>query len=415
MVRPAASAGFIWSHVALPAFCALTVAALSAQSARADEFDTFNFVTGSRLRYESNILQSPDFSIPPPGVSSKADTYNVSYIGLRVDKPVSLQRFQLSATDTTTHYSSYTFLDNNALDYHAAWLYSITPHVTGSLSSDRTQAQIPFALIGGAQRNIVTTNSRNFTIDVTGGGVWHLLGGLGTTDLTTEQQQLTVPPTRSRRYEGGIRYLSNAGNSVTAIYRHIPAELIGQALDPRLLIDTNYRDSEAEVRAEWQVTGLSRIEARLMRKQRTNEHFTQRDFSGTTGEARYSWTPTGKLKFSFAATRDLVPYAAFGNVIENSTYRVDDTLSVVSIWEATAKINVQATLLRTESDFRGPVFPITGPVRADTLTLGRLKADWAITRFATLTAILEHDRRASNVPGFQFTNTIVSVGAALTF
>lgn len=414
MVRPATAEG-CFSRGGIPAGWLLLAAIALAQPALADEFDTFNVRAGSLLRYESNIFRSPDNTPPQPGTNQKNDTVSVSYVGLYFDKQYSLQRFQLSAVDTLTRYNAFSFLDNNALDYRTAWLWSISPHFTGTLSADRTQSQIPFALVGGTQRNLLTLNNRNFTFDATVSGAWHLIGGYGQTDSKTEVPQLTAPSFNSHRVEGGLRYVSNAGNTVSLVQRWIPASLSDQPLNPATLIDTEYRDTETDLRGFWKVTGHSTFEGRAVRKQRTNEHFAQRNFAGLAGELRYIWTPTGKLRLSAALTRDILPYAAFGNVLENSTYRLDNTLSLLGVWQATGKITVQANMLRTHSDFRGPVFAVTAPAREDTLTIVSLRADWAIARAVSLNANLERDERTSNIPGFQFTNTLFSVGASVLF
>ena len=399
---------------ALTAALALAMASLSAPPAFADEFDTFNVKAGSLLRYESNVFRLPDGTAPFPG-SSQSDTASVSYLGLQVDKRYSMQRFQASVTDTITRYAKFDSLNNDALNYSTAWLWAVTPHLTGTLSADRSQSQVPFSLAGGNQRNIRTVNNRNFTLDFTVSGAWHLLGGMGHSESSTEIPTLTLPSTDSDRAEAGLRYISSAGNTITFMQRWIPADLTAQSLDPVNLIDTNYRDTETELRGDWKLTGKSTVEARAVHKERVNLHFIQRNFSGVAGDLRYIWTPTGKTKLTFALTRDVLPYAAFGNTIENSTYRVDNMVSLLGTWQATAKITVFGNIGRTRSDFRGPVFPLTQPPREDTLTVASLSANWAIARSVSLNALLEHDQRSSNTPGFQFKNNVFLMGASLLF
>ena len=195
------------------ACAALAIFSVGPLRAVADEFDTFNILAGSSLRYESNVFRATDNASP------RSDTLNFSYVGLSFDKPYSQQRFVVKGTNTYTKYADNNNLDNNALTYSATWLWAVTPHLTGTLSTDRLQTQVPFALAGGNQRNIVTTRSQNFTFDATVSGAWHLIGGFGETDAMTEQPILTVPSQHYQRSEGGIRYVSRAGNTITAVYR----------------------------------------------------------------------------------------------------------------------------------------------------------------------------------------------------
>src|SRR3954466_15628531 len=70
----------------------LAVFSLGAPPACADDYDTFNILAGSLLRYESNVFRVSDSSAP------QSDTLNVSYIGASIDKSYSLQRVILKGT-----------------------------------------------------------------------------------------------------------------------------------------------------------------------------------------------------------------------------------------------------------------------------------------------------------------------------
>ena len=399
----------------VPAAVYVLAAAFLAQSAVADQYDTLNLVMSDSLTYDANVFRTPDSIGPQPGFSTKSDNINVSNVGLRINKPYAQQRFQFDATKSMTRYKTFSFLDSEALNYRGAWLWALTPHLTGTLSTDRAQSQIPFTQIGGTQSNVRTTNSRNFNLDGWVSGAWHLLAGVGQTESKTEQAILSLPSSRSNRVEAGLRYAAASGNSVTFTQRSITADVINQPLDPVNLIDTNYRDTESELKVNWKPSGHSTIDSSLTRKERRNEHFAQRDFSGYAGELRYGWTPTGKLQFNLVASRTILPYAAFGNTIQNSTYQVNQALSLGSVWQVHAKTAVRLNFVRTLSDYRGPVFAVTGPAQHDDFRSAQLGVDWAVTRYLSLSASLQRDRRSSNVARLEFTDTVATVSAALTF
>lgn len=395
--------------------CALAAAFLS-QSAVADQFDTLNVSAGSSLKYDANVFRTPDSTGPRPGYSTKSDYINVNHVGLRIDKPYAQQRFQLDATKSMTRYDTFSFLDSEALNYKGAWLWTLTPHLTGTLSADRAQAQIPFTDIEGTtQRNVRTTNSRNFNLDGWVSGGWHLLAGYRQTELTTEQAVLSTPSSQSHRVEAGLRYAAASGNSITFMQRSTTADLINRPLDPVNLIDTNYRDTESELKVNWKPSGNSSFDGSLTYKARSNKHFAQRDFSGTAGELRYAWMPTGKLQFNLAAGRNILPFAAFGNTIQNSTYVVNQTLSLGSVWQVDAKIAVHLNFVRTLSDYRGPVFAVTGPPRSDDFRTALVGVNWSLLRNVSLGASLQRERRSSKDPGFEYGDTIGMFSASVTF
>ena len=71
---------------------------------------------------------------------------------------------------------------------------------------------------------------------------------------------------------------------------------------------------------------------------------------------------------------------------------------------------------RLINDFRGPVAPLTGPSRRDTLRSAQLAVDWSPPmRNLRLTGSVQRDRRSSNAAGLDFDDTIAMLSASLTF
>lgn len=396
------------------AACALAAACLP-QSAVADEFDTLNLVLSDSLRYDANVFRTPDSSGPPLGFTTKSDRINVFSVGLKIDKPYAQQRFQLDATQTMTRYDVFSYLNADTHNYRGAWLWHLSPRVSGTLSTERTQAEVPFVDVGGFQRNVRTTDNRSFNLDGWMFGGWHLLAGFTQRESKTEQKLLGQPSSRSRHMEAGLRYEAGSGNAITVMQRWMPADVIDQSLDPVNLIETNYRDTESELKVNWKPSGNSSFDGSLTRKERRNEHFAQRDFSGLAGHLGYLWTPTGKLTFHFSADRKIGPYAALGNVIANSSYKVDNILSFEPVWQVDAKIAVRLRFARTATDFRGPVFAVSGPPRSDDFRTALVGVDWSPLRNVSLRASLQRERRSSNDPGFEYGDTIGSLSASVTF
>jgi exopolysaccharide biosynthesis operon protein EpsL len=408
-----------YSRVTRHALVSAAIFALAAVSivrpAAADQADTINFTLNDTMRYDANVFRTPDYVGPQPGRTTKGDHINVMTAGFKVDKPYAQQRLQLDATKSITRYNTFSTLNSDALNYRGAWLWTLTPHLTGVLSIDRAQAQIPFTDISGTQRNVRTTENRNLTIDGWVSGGWHLLGGLGHAESSTEQTVLSTPSYQADRFEGGVRYVAASGNTISFTQRSIKSETINLQLDPVNLIETNYRDTESELKGTWKPSGNSSFSGTLTQKKRSNDHFSQRDFSGTAGELGYAWTPTGKLTFNLAARRTILPYAAYGNTVQNSTYQVNDTLSLGSVWQIDAKFTAHINLTRMHSDFLGPVFAVTAPARSDDYRSALIGLSWAPIRLLTLNASLQRDSRDSNNASFQYTDTIGMVSASVTF
>ena len=123
-----------------------------------------------------------------------------------------------------------------------------------------------------------------------------------------------------------------------------------------------------------------------------HEHFSARHFSGLAGEVDYIWSLTDKLRIDWVARRDLASWWTAA-----SSYRIDDTLSVAPVWRMSEKTALRLRAERVHSDFRGPVLPLTGPLRSDTAQLALVGVEWAALRSLTLDASLQRQRRSSKI------------------
>lgn len=369
-------------------------------------------VLGGSVVWDANVFRLPGSVSPLTAVGkpNKDDRISTTYVGLRIDKSLAQQRFQLDVTQTATRFNSFTFLDFDALDYRGAWLWRLTPRASGTLSFEHRQALVPFVDFRGFQRNISNTDRRNFNLDGWLGGGWHLL--LGVFDSETKYTQVFLPQTSSRSTgaDAGLRYIAASGSFVTATRRSSKGTTLNQPLDPVSLIDDGFRLQESELQSTWLASGKSALNGRLAWIERSHEHFSQRDFSGVAGNLDYTWTPTAKLRLAVSARREI---AAWWEAL--SSYVVSDTLSFTPTWQASAKTALRMRLDCTQRDYRGPVIANPGPLREETVCSAGLGADWTPLRYVTFSANLQRDRRSSNYDAFEFGDTIAAVSASLMF
>lgn len=385
--------------------------ALGPAQALADEDDVFNFIGGAEVRYEDNLFRLPDRG--QPGVGSdlhKSDMlYSVS-AGFSIDKPYAQQRFQLEALATDNKFRSNSFLDYTGIDYRAAWLWHLTPDISGILLFDQQQALSNFAdFRNSTSRNIQTSNNRIFNADARITGGWHVTGGV----LQIRSRNSEVFPEVGDYVQNGVelggKYISRANNSVTLVRRESDGEYSGRSLDPVLALDSGFKQSELEARVDWRLTGKSRVDAKLGYLDREHDNFSSRDYSGAVGRFAYEWKPTGKLELNVALSRNLF---SFQEVI--NSYYVADTLTFAPVWNITAKTRLRARYDYSERDYRGP---ITQGVRTrdDIAQLFLLSAEWQARRSVLLSANLERQTRDSNLRNFDYDANAVYLTTQIMF
>ena len=396
------------------AFVLVLLTVFSTGRAVADQDDVLNVITGGSVLYDSNVFRLPGTLSPQAtlGRSTKSDTLTTAYIGLRIDKPYAQQRFQFDVTDTIYRYDTFSHLNFNALDYRGAWLWHLTPQLSGTLSAERTQTLVPFEdyRLLSQQRNVRDNKNQTLNLDWWAFGGWHLLAGLANIDQKSEASILAEADFSLIDRQLGVRYDSAPSNSIAFVQHSRIGEYANRVPDPITFNDSAFRENESEFRLKWKIAGHSSLDGRLGWLNRSHEHFPSRDFSGMVGEIGYGWIPTGKLRLYVVAKRNIDAI-----VDPFSSYRVNNSLSITPAWRVTEKTTLSLRLDRTDSDFRGAVTPPPGALRSDILRSAKLMADWKPTRTISLSAGVQRAERSSNVPDAEFDTSIVYIRGGLKF
>ena len=365
-----------------------------------------SIAVGADISQDSNLFRQPS------SAQRTSDTITAAYVGLRVDKQVSLQRFQLDITETTRRYAKTSYLDFDSLDYRGAWLWQIGSRISGTLSADRRESLVPFEDIlapGNPTRNVSISENQIFNLDARAIGDWHLLLGINQSSQTSERAVEIQPDFEAVSHEAGIKYAPSSGSTISVIQRSTTGDYLNQSSNA--LLGTGYQQDETELRASWIATGKSTLRGRLTWLERTQNGAAQRNFSGVAGEVIYALAATGQLNVNFIARRDILPFQD-----PSGTYIVSDTLSVAPTWKISAKTVARLLAAHTTSDFAGTASePMTAPRRSDTLNLIELGADWSAANRLIFGASLLYQTRDSTIPALAFKNTIIRFTASYLF
>lgn len=370
--------------------------------AYADDNDTLNFIAGVSRQHDNNLFRTPS--------AEQSDNITTAYAGIRIDKPYSLQRFKFDYTFTSYKYQTNGFLDFNATDYNAAWLWALTPYLTGVLSADRKQQLNDFKDLGGSTaQNIRTTENQHFDADFSPHGNWHLLAGLTRSDQTNSQIFNEESDFSMNSVNAGLKYAFPSGSAITLMGNDRNGEYTKRKLNAISLYDSGFNETEAEAKLDWLISGKSKVNLRLAHVKREHDNFSQRDYSGEQGSLSYIWMPTGKMQLSATASRQLSSYQT-----SDSNYTRTDSLSISPVYSISAKITARANASISERTFLGDgLLPSAG--RVDKEKLASIGIDWAPYRSVTLGANVQRSSRSSNIDHLDFTDTSAGLSAGLFF
>ncbi len=303
--------------------------------------DVVNVNVGGSTRHDTNLFKRPD---------AVAQTVNSGYVGLRVDKPYSLQRFQFDVSATAYRYSDLSYLDFDGLDYRAAWLWSVTPRLSGSLRSERSETQVPFFDFNSLQRNGL-----------------HATFGLSESKQVSSQPFLAQPDFKLYSAELGLKYSRIAGNSIALLQRRGQGEYLRNQnlLDPTVPLDTKYDQNETELQIA-RFFSRSTFLGKLNWTERHHDQLSQLNSSGWSGDLTYTWNATDKLTANLAVRQIFVPY--FGVAVTTSApiiYRIDKGASAGLKWQPTGSIALSLDVSGVHSYFSSGVSTTLGDARRD--------------------------------------------------
>ena len=368
----------------------------------ADEKDPLNMIVGISKKYDANIFLQPS--------SERSETINTAYAGVRFDKQYALQRFKFDYTLTAYRYQNFDYLNFDAKEYKSAWLWALTPYLTGSLSADRSQTQYGFQDVkNNGTPNVSTRDNRNFSADWSAYSNWHMLAGFTNSRSLNSQNFQADRGNQQNSIDFGLRYNFPSGSTITLMEHDRTGVYENSILDPVQFYDNGFKEREDEVQLAWQLSGKSVLNLRAALVNREHDHFSQRDYSGMMGSVSYTWMPTGRLRFSLSAARDISSYQTF-----NSNYTNNDTLSISPIYTLSEKVTVRGSASVTDRTFVGEgVIPSSS--RVDTSKIASINVDWAPIRSVTIGANLQFNSRSSTISGFNFSDTTAGLSANLYF
>ena len=311
--------------------------------------DTLEVFVQENVTYDSNVFRLSKKLEPTQviGDPQRDDWIYTTSVGAALNMPFSLQRLKLGFVWYDSRYRHYKDINHRGHVLDGSYAWAITPRLTGELGYREAETLASFANIQDRRPDLITARMAYANAAWFMTPSWRLHGDLNA-QQTEHSENRALNDLESAAGEVGLSYVTAQENRIGIAAR---VER-GRSPEERLLFglpfDNEYEQSGIGIQGRWVVTGHSRFDGRIDYIKREYEQVTQRNYSGPTFAATYTWTPTGKITVATKLQRDIAPLediTASFVLVTGVTVRPD--------WAITDKISIRGNFAYSVWDYRG--------------------------------------------------------------
>jgi exopolysaccharide biosynthesis operon protein EpsL len=368
----------------------------------ADSLDTWNVSYARSMTHHRNVIDLAK--------GNGSDIVTVDTLGLKINKPYSLQRFELDMGLSKSRNQKFDNRNFDANNYAAAWRWNLTPSLRGNLisSHDKGRGDISYNEFDSFQNripitteNVRTDTMQRFDADYDVGGGWHALGGAFSRKVTNTAAIREERDNTLKSSELGGRYDFTSGSSIGFINRS------GRGTYDKSG-DEGFDQTENMLTFSWPVTAKTRLDTRVGRSARDNDNAALVDYSGTVGSLKLSWDISGKSRLSAGLTRSLS-----GN--DSFSYSTVNRFFFSPVWQISSRTALRFRYDFIKQDYLDAVAPSPDGGRRDIKRIGLLAIDWQPMSAVSVSVSMTDDRRTSNQEVWKFKDTRAQVSVQVGF
>ena len=331
--------------------------------------------------------------------------------GVRLDLPVSRQRFRADLSATQYKYSEFDQLDYTAYGLRGIWDWRVGNDWYGQVNVGARQTRQTYSTdIGAFIPRLYRTYDGLVDVRYTLTARWELQTSVSAYETDYKDDMFRFDDFEYRAANIGASYRTPLGNSTGVRLRYEEGQWPNRPPAPPSVFDNEYTQYTVSAVIDWRLTGKSRLYGDAGYTFREGDAASNRDFDGPSGRLSYEYSLTGKstLRGSLYQTRGAVDEFT-------ATYIKTTGLDLSYLQQLTGKITLQATASYREQDYLGESLVPGAQQRRDELTTLGLGASYQATRTLSFSAGAQYDERSSNIPFGDYDVYTLSLSAGIEF
>lgn len=396
-------------EISLLSFCLLLNG-----NAAGGEGDIASLSLGQSFIRDDNLFRLSDSADPQSllGTGSRSDTISRTEALLKVDLPVSRQRFLIDVGLAHLRYDRFSFLNHDAYTSSGKWLWELGNRFRGDVILEQNKTLTGFTDFRRPVRNLGTYSRGSASGYYWFHPEWGVGGALGHVRSNNSSQVLADADNRNDIFEVGLQHKRPNGNELGFRVRRTDSTYPNRQDVNGRLVDNSFTQDEILLTGSWKVTAASTLSGYAGRSERSYDDVPERNFSTPTAKLSYDWIVDPRVTVNLSARREL---SSVDDV--NPTSLITRALGAGVIWAATPKINVEGRLERAKRDFRADVgVALLGNTqREDKVRTATIAALYRALRSVQVSLSYTDERRDSNFADNQYKSNVILAGAQITF
>lgn len=350
-------------------------------------------------RYERNLLRVESrqdaIAASPTGDDRISDTAHSLSGGVTFEADAGLQSLVATVQLSRADYQHFDQLDHSGYDSLFGWQWGVGRLWDGELGWRATRSLDSFDNRSGTARNFRSERQVRASAGLAVAASWRaevLFRGDRRENTLLDRQRFDVD---ERLLEVVALYVAQpvlrAGVGVRRVDGEYPRRNAQQFPD----LAREYQDIGIDLRATWQPSGISTLDARLGRTERSLDPVQSQDFNGALGHVEYRREISGKTAARLRVFRDLFAVENVdANFIESTGVRAGVT------WAPRSKLEFELAGEYLDQVFAGGNQSTNaGRQRSDHERNGTLTIRWQILERLALVGDLEREIQQSSEPG----------------
>ncbi len=384
------------------ALVALLAAPLPAAALWEDRVEIF---AAENITWDSNL-----FRLSSASGNVQSDRYATTSLGITGDIPWSLQRFQFAYTWFTTRYRENSALDFDGHTARVAWIWAVTPRLTGDVGAGESQSLASFAqFVGDRSKDVLKTRQAYANAVWTPTPTWRVHGAAGASDQKHDDPTRKIFDIQTVTGETGLTYVTTQDNRIGVALRFERGKTLDPVVSVQGTVDNSYRQRGIGLVGHYTLTGHSMVDGRVDYTKRDYDVDPRRDFSGPTLRLTHTWTPTAKIEVLTTLRREISPI----DEVQSSNFVLVKGISVKPKWLITDKITLTGAAEYATWEYRSdPLVAADYTHKVRSLGMG---IAYRPTRRFTLQAGYLHEKRTSTLSLADYLVDLYTVEGRISF